>query len=58
MYRDENTNAIINTDAAALNKYKLERNNQRKVESLAEEVKEIKNTLGRICEMIEKMEKK
>jgi hypothetical protein len=58
MYRDEKTKALINNDVAALNKYKLERNNYRKIESLGEELTEVKQTLSRLCEVIEKLERR
>jgi hypothetical protein len=58
IYRDEKTKALINSDVAALNKYKLERNNQRKIDSLCEELTEVKSTLSRLCAVIEKLESK
>jgi hypothetical protein len=54
--RHSKSNAILNTDAAALNKYKMERQLHRKVESLSLEVIEIKKTLARVCEKLEKVE--
>jgi hypothetical protein len=56
IYRDEKTKALINTDAAALNKYKLERENFRRVEKLAEELNEVKHVLNKLCVVIERME--
>lgn len=56
MYRDSKTQALINTDVAALNKYKLERDNYRKMESLSNELTEVKQTLSRLCDVIEKLE--
>ena len=56
IYRDEKSKAIINDDAAALNKYKMERNNQRKVDSLSKELKEVKQTLDKLCKVIKNME--
>ena len=50
------SNAVLNTDAAALNKYKMERKLHRRVESLTKEVDEIKQTLARVCEKLEKVE--
>jgi hypothetical protein len=58
MYRDQKSKAIINADVAALNKYKLERENQRKVSSLQNELKEVKDTLSKLCKVIENMESK
>ena len=54
--RDTNSNAVVNTDLAALNKYKMERKLHRKVESLSLEVIQIKKTLERVCEKLEKVE--
>lgn len=56
--RDPKTSAILNTDAAALNKYKQERALHRKVESLSREVGEIKNLLNSVCDRLEKIETK
>lgn len=58
IYRDEKTNALINNDTAALNKYKLERSNYRKIESLSEELIEVRHTLSRLCEVIERLEER
>lgn len=58
IYRDEKTKALINNDVAALNKYKLERNNQRKIDSLCKELTEVKSTLSKLCSVIEKLESK
>jgi hypothetical protein len=52
--RDERSNAVLNTDVEALNKYKKERDNVRKIEMLSREVKEIKETLNRLITIIEK----
>jgi hypothetical protein len=54
--RDKNSNAVINTDAAGLNKYKQERKLYRTVISLTEEVKEIKETMARIEFRLNKIE--
>ena len=56
--RDLKTNAIINTDAEALNKYKLERTYYRKVDKLQEDIIEIKKSIVAIYERIEKMDSK
>lgn len=56
--RDLKTNAIINTDAEALNKYKLERTYYRKVDRLQEDIIEIKKSIVAIYERIEKMDSK
>jgi hypothetical protein len=57
MIRDSNTKAILNDDAIALNKYKVERNQIRKLDQLAKELEQIKITLTRVCEKIESIEK-
>jgi len=56
MKRDPLTNAVLNTDVAALNKYKMERQLHRKVTTLTKEVEVIKKTLERVCEKLEKIE--
>ena len=54
--RDENSNAVLNTDVAALNKYKSERALYRKVESLTKELTLVKATLIRVSERLEQIE--
>lgn len=54
--RDQKTSAVLNTDVAALNKYKQERALHRKVETLSRDVGEIKNLLSSVCERLEKIE--
>lgn len=56
LQRDKHSNAIINTDVTALNKYKQERALHRKVDALSKEVAEIKQTLTRVCETLDKTE--
>ena len=57
LQRDPHSKAIINNDVQALNKYKQERALYRKVEVLAKELVVIKETLVRVCEKLEKIEK-
>lgn len=57
-YRDQASKAIINSDLAALNKYKTERALYRKVEMLTIELVEIKLCLSRLNERLEKIENK
>jgi len=54
--RHEKSNAVLSTDAAALNKYKMERKLHRKVTNLTKELDEVKATLARVCEKLEKVE--
>lgn len=54
--RHKISNAVLNTDASALNKYKMEKQLHRKVERLSKEVVEIKACLARIEEKLEKVE--
>lgn len=56
LIRDENSSAVLNTDMAALNKYKSERALYRKVESLAKELVEMKQCLIHISTRLEKIE--
>ena len=57
MIRDEKTKALINSDLEALNKYKMERRQVRKMEELLNEVSVIKEKLASVCERLEKVEK-
>lgn len=54
--RDPKTNAILNTDADSLNKYKIERTYYRKVDRLQQDILEIKRSIISIYERIEKLE--
>lgn len=56
LVRDQNSQAVINTDLAALNKYKSERTLHRKVEMLSNELVEIKKCMTRLNERLEKIE--
>ncbi len=56
--RDEQSGAVINTDIAALNKYKQERALHRKVAQLNNEVATIKQCLQNVDERLEKIENK
>jgi len=56
--RDGNSGAVLNTDVAALNKYKVERSYYRKVDKLQDDILEIKRSIISIYERIEKLENK
>lgn len=56
--KDNTTGAVLSTDAAALNKYKLERNYYRKVDRIQSDLVEIKRSIIDIYERIEKLEEK
>tara|TARA_B110000977_G_scaffold182421_1_gene244062 strand:+ start:240 stop:434 length:195 start_codon:yes stop_codon:yes gene_type:complete len=56
LIRDENTRAVLNTDVAALNKYKSERALYRKVEKLTKELVEVKQCLTQISARLDKIE--
>ena len=58
LQRDTQTKAILNTDVQALNKYKQERALHRKVEALSKEIVEIREILIRVCDKLEKIEKR
>ena len=58
MIRDQKTNALINNDAASLNKYKMERERVKRIERLSVEVIEIKKVLSALCERLDKIESK
>ena len=56
--RDKTNGAILSTDAAALNKYKIERNYYRKVDRIQNDLVDIKKSILDIYERIEKLEEK
>jgi hypothetical protein len=56
--KDEKTQAVLNTDVAALNKYKIKRTYYRKVDNLTNDILEIKRSLITIWERIEELENK
>ena len=56
--KDEKTQAVLNTDVSALNKYKIERTYYRKVDNLTTDILEIKRSLITIWEKIEELENK
>jgi hypothetical protein len=56
--KEEKTQAVLNTDVAALNKYKIERTYYRKVDNLTNDILEIKRSLITIWERIEELENK
>jgi len=53
--RDQGNNgAVINTDMGALAAYKLQKNKNKEIEVLKEEVKELKSVLYQILEKVSK----
>jgi len=56
LVRDPKTNAVVNTDVAALNKYKQERALHKKVHSLTKELEKMKTCLSNICERLDRIE--
>lgn len=57
LQRDTYSSAIINTDVQALNKYKAERALYRKVESLTKDLVKMKETVARLTERLDQLEK-
>lgn len=55
--RDYQTGAVLNTDVAALNKYKQERAFHRKVEKLCKEFEVVKACLDNVNDRLDKIEK-
>ena len=56
--REQTSGAILNMDADALNKYKVERNLYRKVDKIQADLCDIKKSIIDIYERIEKLEDK
>lgn len=53
MIRDERTKALINTDAEALYKYKLERDKTRKIISMQKEIDCLKDKVECLYKLLE-----
>lgn len=56
IHRDQKTGALVNKDVNALNKYKAERKQYKKIESLSGELEEVKKCLSDIQARLEKIE--
>jgi len=56
--REQTSGAILNMDADALNKYKVERNLYRRVDKIQADLCDIKKSIIDIYERIEKLEDK
>lgn len=57
LVRDEKSNAVVNTDVAALNKYKQERALYRKIDKLSKELESAKKCLENVNARLDKIEK-
>ena len=55
--RHRDSKAVLNTDVAALNKYKQERALHTKVTKLSNEVNSIKQLLVQVCDRLHQIEK-
>jgi hypothetical protein len=55
--RHHQTKAVLNTDVAALNKYKQERALHTKVSKLSNEVNSIRELLVQVCDRLDRIEK-
>jgi hypothetical protein len=53
LVRDRNSNAILNNDAEALNKYREERERLLKVKNAVNEVETLRNDVNEIKEMLQ-----
>lgn len=53
MIRDERTKALINTDADALYKYKMERDKTRKMVSMQKEIDYLKEKVENLYQLLE-----
>ena len=56
--KDPKTGGVINVDAEALNKYKIERKYYRRVEVLQKDIIEIKECIAALHQRIENLESK
>ena len=58
MIRDERTRALINTDAEALYKYKVERDRNRKISCIENEVASLKEKVEFLYKLLEDRKEK
>lgn len=56
--KDPQTGAVLNVDAEALNKYKMERKYYRRVDVLQEDIIEIKKCIATLHQRIQNLESK
>lgn len=55
LIRDEDNNAILNTNTSGLEAYKKQRDKQRKVDNMVDDVDKLKNDLKDIKNLLEKI---
>ncbi len=56
MIRQKESQALVNDNIAALNKYKVERDRVRKIDQLSKEVSELKVVLTSVCKKLDSIE--
>jgi hypothetical protein len=55
MIRDTNSKAVLSTDRAALDKYRMEKQRVRQIEQLRKDVADLQQTVLNICKIIDKI---
>lgn len=55
MIRDVNTNAVLSTDRAALDKYRIEKQRVVQIEQLRRDVAQLQDTVKNICKVIDRI---
>jgi hypothetical protein len=58
MIKDTKSGAVINKDKTTLNKYKLDRKYQRKVDKLEADIEEMQSFISAICERLNNLEQR
>ena len=56
MIRQKESQALVNDNIAALNKYKVERDRVGKIDQLSKEVSELKVVLTSVCKKLDSIE--
>ena len=56
MIRQKESQALVNDNIAALNKYKVERDRVKKIDQLSKEVSELKVVLTSVCKKLDSIE--
>lgn len=55
MIRDSYSNAVLSTDRAALDKYRMEKQRVKQIDQLRKDVADLQETVSNICKIIDRI---
>lgn len=55
MIRDSYSNAVLSTDRAALDKYRMEKQRAKQIDQLRKDVADLQETVSNICKIIDRI---